>query len=72
MPRCLQDVRHAFRGLRRKRFVSGLAILAFTLGIGITVAALAVVVVLLTLPTRQAPRSPGATPGASVTGESPR
>ena len=45
---------------------------AARVGIGITVAALAVVVVLLTLPTRQAPRSPAATPGASVTGESPR
>ena len=33
-----QEVRHALRGLRRKRFVSGFAILAFALGIGVTTA----------------------------------
>ncbi len=38
MPRLFQDVRHAARGLRRKGLVSGLAILAFALGIGITTA----------------------------------
>lgn len=38
MPRLFQDVRHAVRGLRRKGLVSGLAILAFALGIGITTA----------------------------------
>lgn len=38
MSRLLQDVRHALRGVRRKPFVSGLAILAFALGIGITTA----------------------------------
>ncbi len=38
MSRPLQDLRHAVRGLRRKRFVSGLAILAFALGIGVTTA----------------------------------
>ncbi|HRB12814.1 MAG TPA: ABC transporter permease, partial [Vicinamibacteria bacterium] len=38
MPRLFQDVRHAVRGLRRKGLGSGLAILAFALGIGITTA----------------------------------
>jgi putative ABC transport system permease protein len=38
MSRLLHDVRLAFRSLRRKRFVSILAVVAFSLGIGITVA----------------------------------
>jgi putative ABC transport system permease protein len=38
MSRLLHDVRLAFRSLRRKRFVSILAIAAFALGIGITAA----------------------------------
>jgi len=38
MSRLIQDVGHALRGLRRKRFVSGLAIVAFALGLGVTTA----------------------------------
>ena len=38
MPRLWQDLRFAFRVLTRNRFVSGLAILAFALGIGATTA----------------------------------
>jgi putative ABC transport system permease protein len=38
MSRLLHDVRLAFRSLRRKRFVSILAVTAFALGIGITTA----------------------------------
>ena len=34
----LHDAGHAARSLRRKRLVSGLAILAFALGIGVTTA----------------------------------
>ena len=37
MSSVFQEFRHALRGLR-KRFVSGLAILAFALGIGVTTA----------------------------------
>ncbi|MBX7183636.1 MAG: ABC transporter permease [Vicinamibacteria bacterium] len=58
MPRFLQDVRHAIRGLRRKRFVSSLAILAFTLGIGITIAVFSIFngVILTPLPYPEADR----------------
>src|SRR5688572_31669117 len=38
MPRLFQDIRFALRVVARNRFVSGLAILAFTLGIGVTAA----------------------------------
>jgi predicted permease len=38
MSRLFQEIRQAARGLRRKRFVSALAILAFALGIGVTTA----------------------------------
>lgn len=38
MSRFFQDARHAVRALRRQPFVSGLGILAFALGIGITTA----------------------------------
>ncbi|MEO8361375.1 MAG: ABC transporter permease [Vicinamibacteria bacterium] len=38
MSRMIQDLRLAARGLRRKRFVATLAIIAFALGIGVTTA----------------------------------
>src|SRR5688572_24936099 len=38
MPRVFHDIRLALRVVARNRFVSGLAILAFTLGIGVTAA----------------------------------
>ena len=38
----LQDLRQATRGLRRQRLVSGLAIVAFALGIGVTTAVFAI------------------------------
>ncbi len=38
MSRLVQDVRIAFRAVTRARFVSGLAVLAFALGIGVTTA----------------------------------